>query len=102
MVNGIGPVVPVDNQDNISVLQLDQESDIGQQQQQQPMVNGNGPFVNQQEFDGGSPLAPSAAVGIDDQQEQENDGGMIDLDLANLPLPTINGNGTHNGLLQLA
>jgi hypothetical protein len=38
----------------------------------------------------------------------DEDDGLIDLDVANLPLPAVNGNGnvngngTHNGLLQLA
>jgi hypothetical protein len=59
-VNGIDSVVPVDNQDNINVFQLDQESENGQQQQQ-PMVNGNGLAADQQGSEGGSPLAPSVA-----------------------------------------
>jgi hypothetical protein len=85
-VNGISPVVPVDNQDNISVFQLDQESE-NSQQQQQPMVNGNGLVANQQESEGGSPLAPGVAGGFGEQENAVEDDGLIDLDVANLPLP---------------
>jgi hypothetical protein len=109
-VNGIGPVVAVDNQDNISVFQLDQEPENGQQQQPS-MVNGNGPVMNQQEPEGGSPSAlGTGGIGAQQGRNEDEDDGLIDLDVANLPLPTINGNGngningngTHNGLPRLA
>jgi hypothetical protein len=105
-VNGIDSVVPVDNQDNINVFQLDQESENGQQQQQ-PMVNGNGLAADQQGSEGGSPLAPGVPGGLIEREDVDEDDGLIDLDVANLPLPAVNGNGnvngngTHNGVLQL-
>ena len=74
------------------------------------MVNGNSPVANQQESEGGSPLSPGAAGGFGEQEDADEDDGLINLDVANLPLPVINGNGNvngngngiHNGLLQLA
>jgi hypothetical protein len=95
-VNGIDSVVPADNQDNINVLQLDQESENGQQQQQ-PMVNGNGLAADQQGSEGGSPLAPGVPGGLIEREDVDEDDGLIDLDVANLPLPAINGIGNVNG-----
>jgi hypothetical protein len=56
-------------------------------------MNGNGNHVNDvlhlvQQFD-----ADNAASDGDESDEEDS---LIDLDLANEPLPTINGNGNHN------